>query len=233
MGFYRMHKEGYKIVAVSVLLFFILAGGSYFFFKGTEFWWVGAIIVGSALLLLGLIFNFFRNPYRETPEDFNHVIAPCDGKVVAIEEVYEGKYFKKNMWQVSIFMSPLNVHVNRSPITGEVKFCEHIDGKYLVAWHPKSSTDNEHTFIVIQNSKMALAVKQVAGGVARRIKCYVKAGDTIKQGQEIGFIKFGSRMDILFPLECRIKVQLRDKTVGGETLIAILEDSEPENFFSF
>ncbi len=232
MAFYRMHKEGYKIVAVSVLLFFIISGIAYFFFKGTELWWVGVVIVVSALVLLGLIFNFFRNPRRETSEDLNHIIAPCDGKVVAIEEVYEGKYFKKNMWQVSIFMSPLNVHVNRSPITGKVKYCEHIDGKYLVAWHPKSSTDNEHTFIVIENENMALAVKQVAGGVARRIKCYVSSGDYVAQGQEIGFIKFGSRMDILFPLECKIKVRLRDKTVGGKTLIAVLEEKE-ESLFSF
>ena len=222
MPFYRMHKEGYAIVATSIIIFFVLAIASYILFYGTSYEWVGYLIVGGALILLGLILNFFRNPVRETSEELATIIAPCDGKVVAIEEIYEDKYFKKNMWQVSIFMSPLNVHVNRSPITGVVKFCEHFIGKYLVAWHPKSSSENEHTFIVIENEHMALAVKQVAGGVARRIKCYVSVGDYVLQGQEIGFIKFGSRMDIIMPLECKIKVKLKDKTKGGKTLIAEL-----------
>lgn len=172
--------------------------------------------------MVGLMLNFFRNPVRELSDNISTIIAPCDGKVVAIEEIYEDRYFNKNMWQVSIFMSPLNVHVNRSPITGVIKYCEHFVGKYLVAWHPKSSTENEHTFIVIENEEIAIAVKQVAGGIARRIKCYVSRGDYVLQGQEIGFIKFGSRMDVIMPLECKIKVKLKDKTKGGKTLLAEL-----------
>ena len=220
MPFYRMHKEGYTIVSISIIVFSALAIVSYFLFRNTSLEWISYLIGGGAVLIILLILNFFRNPVREISDNTSTIIAPCDGKVVAIEEIYEDRYFNKNMWQVSIFMSPLNVHVNRSPITGIIKYCEHYIGKYLVAWHPKSSNENEHTFIVIENDIVSIAVKQVAGGVARRIKCYVSKGDYVLQGQEIGFIKFGSRMDIIIPLECKIKVKLKDKTKGGETLIA-------------
>jgi phosphatidylserine decarboxylase len=150
------------------------------------------------------------------------VIAPADGKVVVIEEVEEPEYFKDKRRQVSIFMSPVNVHVNRNPIAGIVKYAKYHPGKYLVAWHPKSSTENERTTVVIANSKAEVLFRQVAGALAKRIVYYVKEGEMVEQGSEMGFIKFGSRIDLYLPLSAKIEVQLQQKTRGGETVVATL-----------
>jgi phosphatidylserine decarboxylase len=148
------------------------------------------------------------------------IIAPADGKVVVIEEVEEPEYFKDKRRQISIFMSPLNVHVNRYPVAGKVAYQQYYPGKYLVAWHPKSSTENERTTVVVENDKGAILFRQIAGAVARRIICYAKVGAKAEQGAEFGFIRFGSRIDIFVPLDCEICVNLEQKTVGGETIIA-------------
>jgi phosphatidylserine decarboxylase len=174
------------------------------------------------LIFFILIVQFFRNPYRNTIINEHHVIAPADGKVVVIEEVEEPEYFKDKRRQVSIFMSPVNVHVNRNPIAGIVKYAKYHPGKYLVAWHPKSSTENERTTVVIANSKAEVLFRQVAGALAKRIVYYVKEGEMVEQGSEMGFIKFGSRIDLYLPLSAKIEVQLQQKTRGGETVVATL-----------
>ena len=175
------------------------------------------------MVMFALVVQFFPNPARHTTINPSHIIAPADGKIVIIEEVEEPEYFKDKRIQVSIFMSPLNVHVNRSPVTGKVVFYKYHPGKYLVAWHPKSSTLNERTTVVAQNqSGVEVLFRQIAGAVARRIVCYVKEGDAVTQGGEYGFIKFGSRIDLYLPLGTKIKVDIDQKTIGGETVIATL-----------
>jgi len=169
------------------------------------------------------IISFFRNPKRLIPIGDNHILASADGKVVVIEEVEEIEYFKDKRLQVSIFMSPANVHVNRSPIDGEVKYFKYHPGKYLVAWHPKSSTENERTTCVVKHENgTEILFRQIAGALAKRICWYVKEGDAVTQGQEFGFIKFGSRIDIYLPLDAEICVNIGDKPVGSETVIAKL-----------
>ena len=168
-----------------------------------------------------LILQFFRDPKRNTNLDDDHVIAPADGKVVVIEEVFENEYFKGKKRQISIFMSPLNVHVTRYPISGLVKYSKYHPGKYLVAWHPKSSVDNERTTIVVENPSIGeILYRQIAGAVARRIVNYAEEGQQVIQGEDAGFIKFGSRIDIFVPLDMKIRVELDQKTKGGETIIA-------------
>jgi phosphatidylserine decarboxylase len=153
-----------------------------------------------------------------------HVIAPADGKMVIIEDVEEPEYFKGKRLQLSIFMSPLNVHVNRNPVTGTVKFFKYHPGKYLVAWHPKSSTLNERTTVVVENEAgIPVLYRQIAGAVARRIRWYIKEGDPVVQGQEYGFIKFGSRIDIFLPVGTKVNVNINDKVRGGETVLATFE----------
>lgn len=183
---------------------------------------VSKIVLSISLVFFILIVQFFRNPLRNTVINDNHVIAPADGKVVVIEEVEEPEYFKDKRRQVSIFMSPINVHVNRNPISGIVKYAKYHPGKYLVAWHPKSSTENERTTVVIANSKAEVLFRQIAGALAKRIVYYVKEGQQVEQGSEMGFIKFGSRIDIYLPLSATINVQLEQKTRGGETVVATL-----------
>jgi phosphatidylserine decarboxylase len=212
-----IHREGFRIILITTLLLAILNSGIYLL--------LGDGIVFSILLLLSLVFyilvvQFFRNPTRETPVSLQSIIAPADGKVVVIEEVEEPEYFKDKRRQISIFMSPLNVHVNRYPIAGKVSYQKYYPGKYLVAWHPKSSTENERTTVVVQGDKGAVLFRQIAGAVARRIICYAKEGAAAHQGAEFGFIRFGSRVDIFVPLDCEIKVNLGEKTVGGETILA-------------
>ena len=180
------------------------------------------LVLSLSLIFFILIVQFFRNPFRNTIINENHVIAPADGKVVVIEEVEENEYFKDKRRQVSIFMSPVNVHVNRNPIAGVVKYAKYHPGKYLVAWHPKSSTENERTTVVIANSKAEVLFRQVAGALAKRIVYYVKEGELVEQGAEMGFIKFGSRIDLYLPLSAKIDVQLQQKTRGGETVVATL-----------
>jgi len=204
-----IHREGYKIILVTLL---ILAGLNLLVqsFVGDQHL-VFKIVLSLSLIFFILIVQFFRNPFRNTIINDNHVIAPADGKVVVIEEVEEPEYFKDKRRQVSIFMSPVNVHVNRNPIAGIVKYAKYHPGKYLVAWHPKSSTENERTTVVIANSKAEVLFRQVAGALAKRIVYYVKEGEMVEQGSEMGFIKFGSRIDLYLPLSAKIEVQLQQK----------------------
>ena len=215
-----IHREGYKIILVTLL---ILAGINLGIqsLLGDEHL-IGKIVLSISLIFFILIVQFFRNPFRNTIINDHHVIAPADGKVVVIEEVEETEYFKDKRRQVSIFMSPINVHVNRNPISGIVKYSKYHPGKYLVAWHPKSSTENERTTVVIAGSKAEVLFRQVAGALAKRIVYYVKEGDMATQGGEMGFIKFGSRIDLYLPLSAKIEVSLQQKTKGGETVVATL-----------
>lgn len=215
-GYNKLHREAYPTIFFVILPTIAVINYSYLKFPLAFFLPIG--IGGFTLIVLTL--NFFRNPEIEVFKNNNHILSPCDGKVVVIEEVFEPKYFKKNVQQISIFMSPLDVHVNRTPIGGQVIHYEYFKGKFLVAFHPKSSTENEQTFLVMSNERVSVGFKQIAGAVARRIKCYVKTGDVLEQGQEFGFIKFGSRMDILVPLEAKIQIQLHQKVTGGKTILA-------------
>lgn len=177
----------------------------------------------ASLILFVLVVQFFRLPTRVLTRDENQVIAPADGTVVVIEETNEGEYFKARRRQISIFMSPLNVHVNLNPVSGVVRYFKYYPGKYLVAWHPKSSTENERTTVVIESvSGVQVLMRQIAGAVARRIIWYVKEGQPVEQGQEMGFIRFGSRVDIFLPLDADIKVSIGDRTKGGVTILANL-----------
>ena len=214
------HKEGHKIilltfvfVVVSVLLVDNFINSS----------WLQVTLQVGLIILLILILQFFRNPKRQTRLNDNQVLAPVDGKVVAIEEVFENEYFNDKRIQVSMFMSPLNVHVTRYPIGGNVVFSKYHSGKYLVAWHPKSSEENERTTVVIENKTYGKVLyRQIAGAMARRIVNYAEQNDSIKQGEDSGFIKFGSRVDLFLPLDTRIKVKLNQKVKGGESIIAEL-----------
>jgi phosphatidylserine decarboxylase len=215
-----IHREGYKIIMMTML---ILAGINIAVLSGFgDAHIISKIVLSISLVFFILIVQFFRNPFRNTVINENHVIAPADGKVVVIEEVEEPEYFKDKRKQVSIFMSPVNVHVNRNPIAGIVKYAKYHPGKYLVAWHPKSSTENERTTVVIAGSKAEVLFRQIAGALAKRIVYYVKEGDKLEQGSEMGFIKFGSRIDIYLPLDATINVKLDQKTRGGETVVATL-----------
>ena len=212
----KLHKEAFPTAFYFIIPLLIFMGITFLLFPFIIFIPIG--LAGFVLILL--ILNFFRNPDIQINENPNYILAPCDGKVVVIEQVFEPNYFKKNMMQVSIFMSPLNVHVNRTPISGKIVHFEYKPGKYLVAFHPKSSEENEQTFFVVKNEKLEVGFKQIAGAVARRIKWYVQLNEDVKQGQEFGFIKFGSRMDIFFSLEAKVKVQLNQETIGGKTVLA-------------
>jgi phosphatidylserine decarboxylase len=182
----------------------------------------GLVFFGSLIIFL-LVLQFFRHPSRSILFNEKYILAPADGKVVTIEEVEETEVLKDKRIQISIFMSPLNVHVNRYPISGKISFLKYHPGLYLVAWHPKSSTENERTTCVIDhNSSMRILMRQIAGAVARRIVYYPKVDDIVKQGTEMGFIKFGSRVDLFLPLGTKINVNLNQKVRGGETVIAEL-----------
>lgn len=212
------HKEGFKIILFSAA---ILVVSLFVIDNYVVNYWVQKGLMVLFLILFLLIIQFFRNPKPNTIINDNHIIAPADGKIVVIEEVVEKEYFKGKKRQISIFMSPLNVHVTRYPIGGKVKYSKHHAGKYLVAWHPKSSEENERTTIVIENSILGdILYRQIAGAVARRIINYAKVGHNVVQGSDAGFIKFGSRIDVFVPLDMEIKVQLDQKTKGGETIIA-------------
>jgi phosphatidylserine decarboxylase len=213
------HREGHKIIFFTMLILGIVNFLSYQFIGDN---WISKTILSLSLVFFILILQFFRNPSRKTIINDSHVIAPADGTVVVIEDVEETEYFKDKRKQVSIFMSPINVHVNRNPISGLVKYAKYHPGKYLVAWHPKSSTENERTTVVIANSKAEVLFRQIAGALAKRIVYYVREGQQVQQGNEMGFIKFGSRIDLYLPLTAQINVQLQEKTRGGETIIATL-----------
>ena len=214
----RFHKEGYKIIVVSLLL---SVAGVLLAEKFIEIAWVVKSIQVLILGFLIIILQFFRNPKRNTTLNENHIIAPVDGKVVVIEEVEEPEYFKDRRLQVSIFMSPINVHVTRYAMSGAVKYSKYHPGKYLVAWHPKASTENERTSIVLENSSFGeILYRQIAGALAKRIVNYAKEGDEVVQGTDAGFIKFGSRVDLYLPLNTKLAVKLGDVVKGGTQVIA-------------
>lgn len=217
----KFHKEGYPTLIITLIFIIILNLIVHYFFP--HLYLIKWITYGASAFLLITILQFFRHPLRNLVNDETKVVAPADGKVVVIEEVEENEYLKTKMLQVSIFMSPINVHVNRFPISGVVKYVKYHPGKYLVAWHPKSSTDNERTTIVVEHKTGAKVLfRQIAGALARRIVFYCKENDPALQGAEFGFIKFGSRVDVLLPLSAKVKVQLNEVVRGAETVIAEL-----------
>jgi phosphatidylserine decarboxylase len=214
-----IHKEGYTTIAWTAIIFGLINLLSFYFFS-FNMPLLSAFIFIVTLGLLLFIISFFRIPKRTLTLGENAIVAPADGKVVAIEEVDADEYFSDRRIQVSIFMSPLNVHVNRNPISGEVAYSQYHKGKYLVAWHPKSSTENERHTVVYRKNGKEILTKQIAGALAKRIVNYLKAGQQVKQTEEMGFIKFGSRVDLLLPLDAKIKVKIGDKPKGGVTVVA-------------
>jgi phosphatidylserine decarboxylase len=216
-----IHKEGRTLLFVLLVVLFIINWGIGWFWPDSSV--VQKSVVIASLALYIIILQFFRSPVFSITRNEKHVLAAADGKVVVIEETEEIEYLKSRRKQVSIFMSPINVHVNRMPVGGAISYFKYHPGKYLVAWHPKSSTENERTTVVarMQNGTEVL-FRQIAGAVARRIKCYVREGVTLEQGEEFGFIKFGSRVDIFLPLDAVVKVSIGDVTRGGRTVIAEL-----------
>lgn len=216
-----IHREGYKTIAIATLIFGAINLPVYFFFSASLMWLCNLIFIITLCILLFLI-SFFRIPNRQLTNNENAIIAPADGKVVVIEETTDEEYFKDKRLQVSIFMSPANVHVNRNPISGEVIYNQYHKGKYLVAWHPKSSTDNERHSVVIKKDNIEILVKQIAGALAKRIVNYLQVGQKVKQTHEMGFIKFGSRVDLLLPIGTKINVSLNQAVQGGVTVIATL-----------
>ena len=213
------HKEGGKIILIATVVTAAIFLVSH---QLTTLLWLEKLIQVVTLVLFVLILQFFRNPVRTVSINDNHIIAPVDGKVVVIEEVFESEYFKDKRMQVSIFMSPINVHVTRYPVNGKINFSKYHPGKYLVAWHPKASTENERTTIVIENKVFGeILYRQIAGALARRIVNYAEEGTEVVQGEDAGFIKFGSRVDLFLPLGTEINVQLNQKAIGGKTIIAI------------
>jgi phosphatidylserine decarboxylase len=216
-----LHREGKSLLISSLLIVLVINGLVAYFFPENVYLRESIVVLTSLFYLI--ILQFFRVPTRHTEINPKHIIAPADGKVVVIEEVEEPEYFKGKRKQVSIFMSPLNVHVNFNPISGIVSYFKYHPGKYLVAWHPKSSTENERTTCVVKHENgTEILFRQIAGALAKRICWYVKEGDQVTQGQEFGFIKFGSRIDIFLPLDAEICVNIGDKPVGSETVIAKL-----------
>ena len=214
-----IHKEGRSLLLFLTLILLSLNGALYFMANDTFI--LRYIVLGFSALLFLTILQFFRSPTRKYTLNENQILAPADGKVVVIEEVEEPEYFKGKRRQISVFMSPINVHINRNPISGEVKYFKYHPGKYLVAWHPKSSTENERTTLVLENGKkQSILMRQIAGALAKRIVWYVKEGDNVTQAEEFGFIKFGSRVDIFVPLDAKIKVNLGQITKGGLTILA-------------
>ncbi|MFY0608201.1 MAG: phosphatidylserine decarboxylase family protein [Cyclobacteriaceae bacterium] len=217
----KIHKEGIKIIPIATLVLAVLYTALYWLIPIMI---VQAVLALAAIVLWVLIVRFFRNPDFPIEKNANQIIAPADGKVVVIEETMENEYLKEKRIQVSIFMSPLNVHVTRSPIEGIVSYFKYHPGKFLVAWHPKSSTDNERTSIGLKlPTGVEILIRQVAGAVARRICFYSKEGDSCEQGERFGFIRFGSRIDLYLPLNADIKVELDQVSFGGKTIIAELK----------
>jgi phosphatidylserine decarboxylase len=214
------HKEGSKIILFAT---FFVGAGIIVIDNFIDLLWLNKVLSILLLFLFIIVLQFFRNPKRNTIVNDHHIIAPVDGKVVVIEEVFEKEYFKDQRIQVSIFMSPLNVHVTRYPISGKVNFSKYHPGKYLVAWHPKASEENERTSIVVENPKIGeILYRQIAGALAKRIVNYAQLNTRVIQGEDAGFIKFGSRVDLFLPLNTEIKVNLNDKVKGGEQIIATL-----------
>jgi phosphatidylserine decarboxylase len=216
-----LHKEGKATILITLMVLFALNAGIKFLLP--EHVIVQNIVIGISVVLLVIVLQFFRNPSITPTIGDNLVISPADGKVVVIEEVEEAEYFKGKRLQISVFMSPFNVHVNRNPISGLVKYFKYHKGLYLVAWHPKSSTENERTTTVIQHQNgTEVLFRQIAGALAKRIVWYVKEGEYVAQTGEMGFIKFGSRVDIFLPVGTKVSVALNQKVKGGKTILAEL-----------
>jgi len=216
-----IHREGFKSITMGTLIFGAINMLVYYFFSASLLWLCNIVFIITLGLLLFLI-SFFRIPNRKLTLGENVVIAPADGKVVVIEETTDTEYFKDKRLQVSIFMSPANVHVNRNPVDGEVVYNQYHAGKFLVAWHPKSSTENERHSVVIRKGNTEILVKQIAGALAKRIVNYLQVGQKVKQAEEMGFIKFGSRVDLLLPVGTTVNVELNQVVRGGVTIIATL-----------
>jgi len=214
------HKEGYKIITITFII--IIAGfltTDYFLGESVFRWGIYAVLAFFLIMIL----QFFRNPKRNTQLSDDTLVSPVDGKVVVIEEVFEPEFFNEKRLQVSVFMSPINVHVTRYPISGKVTYSKYHPGKYLVAWHPKASTENERTTVVVENKTFgAVLYRQIAGALAKRIVNYAKSEDNAVQGGDSGFIKFGSRVDLYLPLGTKLNVSLNEKVKGGESVIAKL-----------
>jgi len=221
--FMTLHREGYLIMAVGLVILSAIQIGNYFLWTITGWTWLFLLLSMGALLMAYLIIQFFRVPSRVFSYTDNDVLCPADGKVVVIEEVTESEYFHDRRIQVSIFMSPMNVHANYNPISGLIKYVKYHPGLFLVAWHPKSSTENERTTMVIEHpSGKEVLFRQIAGAVARRICYYIQPGQTVKSGDEFGFIKFGSRVDVLLPLDCKINVKIGDSVKAKLTKVGEL-----------
>lgn len=217
-----IHKEGYTSIALCILFIFILNALILYFFPEKQ--WLHWTIYILSFALFITILQFFRSPYILVEKNEQQVICPADGKVVVIEETEETEYLKDRRIQISVFMSPVNVHVNRNPVSGIVKYFKYHPGKFLVAWHPKSSTDNERTTVVIENAKgISVLFRQIAGAMARRIICYSTEGQEVEQGEEFGFIKFGSRVDVFLPIGTEVNVDLGQVVKGGVTVLAHLK----------
>lgn len=216
----RIHKEAWPTLPVTLAIAWGLWGLVTWLLNLAGIYWGGIVLILPMLVFTWLGFNFFRNPVVGVSAGDSDILSPCDGKVVVIEEVTDEEYFKKPVRQISVFMSPLNVHVNRNPVAGIVRYVKYHPGKYLVAWDPKSSTENERTMVVIEKQGISIGFKQIAGAVARRIRYYVREGQHVQAGEEMGFIKFGSRMDILIPLDCEITCALGDVVKGGTSVLA-------------
>lgn len=215
------HKEGHRIILFTALFLIAINVISYL---SINTYWIKFAILGLSIVFLLLIVQFFRNPKRSTEVNNANVVAPVDGKVVVIEEVFEKEYFNEKRLQVSIFMSPINVHVTRHPVGGVVKYSKYHPGKFLVAWHPKSSEENERTTVVVKNEVAGeILYRQIAGALAKRIVNYAEEGQVVVQGSDSGFIKFGSRVDVYLPLGTRINVKLQDKVRGGTSVIANID----------
>jgi phosphatidylserine decarboxylase len=216
----KIHREGFRTL-LFVLVFLVLLNSLLYLWLTAMIW---LVLAGVSAVFFLFIVSFFRVPRRKHTEDVYSIVSPADGKVVVIEKTYEDEYMKKDCLQISVFMSPANVHVNRYPMSGIVQYMKYHAGKYLVAWHPKSSVENERTTVVVANDDFSILVRQIAGKLARRIVCYSKPGQVVKQNEEMGFIKFGSRVDVFLPTDAVVQVQLGDTVRGGVTVLAKVKD---------
>ncbi|HUZ59598.1 MAG TPA: phosphatidylserine decarboxylase family protein [Hanamia sp.] len=222
----NIHKEGYKTIALCTLIFGAI-NIIFFYFFSASMPLVSWIVFGVTLVVLLFIISFFRSPKRNCTIAHHQVICPADGKVVVIEETMETEYFKDKRLQVSIFMSPANVHINRIPMSGKVEYSQFHKGKYLVAWSPKSSIENERHSVVIKSDRAEILVKQIAGALAKRIVNYLTVGQMVVQGNDMGFIKFGSRVDVLLPIGTKLNVKLKQQVKGGVTVLATIDTLIP------
>jgi len=216
-----LHREGNNVIPVFFILITALLYGLHYLiaFKGIGMY-VLILFDLAGLILFGMVVSFFRYPIFDVDKNPKHVLSPADGEIVVIEKVMETEYYNEERIQVSVFMSPFNTHMNRYPISGKLKYIKYHPGKFLIAWHPKSSTLNERTTFVVENESISILFRQIAGAVARRIRWYHKEGDSVEQGDEIGFIKFGSRADLFLPLDAKINVSLKQQVQAGKDIIA-------------